>query len=265
MKMKPIILCLLVAAVSSKTVPQKEQDDRIYAFQVGLNKRPGAYIDEIGNINGFIVEIYKVVCEQAGKKCQFEKRKDACGRYTELGTKYIIGEDLAIGYVDACEGGVVTPEAQAAGIAFTDPIKPGGQTFLVKKGNPRAFQPQANLTGKKLAYFSGQYTGTGCLERLGFSGFELVEGSTVSELEELVNSEKVDALFSFRTFFADFENPNGQIYDCTGDTGVAVLEGSSIPDWWNPAFKAIVENGVYKDICDSSEEKHGGPASCFEV
>ena len=80
-----------------------------------------------------------------------------------------------------------------------------------------------------------------------------------------ISTFQVDALFSFRTSLGDFENPNGQIYDCTQGIGVAVLKGSSLPDWWNPAFKAILENGVYKEICDSALEKHGGNCFVFDM
>ena len=58
--------------------------------------------------------------------------------------------DIVNGFVDGCEGGVITPEALSAGLEFTAPLKPGRQTFLVKKGNPRNFQPKPDLTGKKL-------------------------------------------------------------------------------------------------------------------
>ena len=64
-----------------------------------------------------------------------------------------VDSDIVRGLVDGCETGVITPEALTAGLEFTAPIQPGFQAFLVKKGNPRNFQIQPDLTGKKIGNF----------------------------------------------------------------------------------------------------------------
>ena len=49
----------------------------------------------------------------------------------------------------------------------------------------------------------------------------------------------------------------GSRYHCDmGGAAVMVMKGSTLPDWWNPAFKAFYDSGEYNALCEEAQRRY---------
>ncbi|CAH1775111.1 unnamed protein product [Owenia fusiformis] len=234
--------------------------EKTYVFAASGNRRPLNYVDENGNLKGFDLDIANRVCSVAGKKCTFAKLPLGCVT-NSAGGKFVPGKALVTGEADGCLSTTITAERELV-FDFTRAYYKTTARFHVAPGNPRHFSPE-EIQGKKITFLNGTYTNMDCLKRLGLNGAVPVVANGLRDALANVLENRVDALFAPRPVIPGVERVPGE-YNCAKGSGVMVLKGNTLPEWWNRAFQRVVESGDYRRICDASPARHGGrPVNCF--
>ena len=237
--------------------------EKTWTFSTTGRRRPGFYIDEFGNVAGFIADLIYAVCREAGKKCDFQVNNyQQCATEGDDGS-FRPGEGLREGKFDACPGWPISPDKQKY-CSFSAPFLATKSYFTVKEGNPLDFDPK-DLNGRTITLLRGFSENADCLTRNGIDleGAQFLIGDGIDEVVENVLSGKADALFSPRSTGIEGLEPLPDTYDCSEGVAVMVMPDSNLPEWWNPAFEKVFDSGEYGELCELSESRHGGPVNCL--
>ncbi|GFN99507.1 hypothetical protein PoB_002601300 [Plakobranchus ocellatus] len=116
---------------------------------------------------------------------------------------------------------------------------------------------------KRRTHLTGAYTNAKCLSRQGKKVGKILVAANLPEGKALIFSKKADVLFSPRSRIPDLETLPQEIH-CER-TGVAVMvkKGSTLPDWWNPAFRTFVRSGDFARFCMESSTKYNYQVNCL--
>jgi len=238
------------------------KDTKTWLFAMSGRRKPYQFVNDIGELEGFNVDIIKEVCRVAGKKCDVVLSPfTECG-FTERDINYP-GRGLMSGWFDACVGYANTVDRQGS-YDFTDPFLTNGAYFAVSPGNPSGFAisnpDNSQLT---VTHLTGAYTNIYCLNRLGKQFKNIVVAANLPEAKALLANGTAQVLFSARSSIPGLDViPQEQ--RCTqGGSGMMVKKGSCLPDWWNPAFSYYRRIGRYSNLCSLSGVKYGRKINCI--
>ncbi|XP_046330743.2 uncharacterized protein LOC124114195 isoform X1 [Haliotis rufescens] len=238
-----------------------ESEGKLWIFSVSGNRRPYNYADETGKLVGFELDIIDKVCSTAGVKCAPTVQPFSECTQTVDG-RFFPGRGLMSGWFDACMGYTITQERVNA-VQFTSPYIQTYAKLTVKPGNPRGVSLNT-LSQTTITHLNGAYTNQQCLNRLNYSVGGVVVAANLPVAKELVLNGTVDAAFSPRSRIPDLETLNITLHCDLGGVAVMVTKGSTLPDWWNPAYEKFVKSGEYKKICETWRSKSTSSIKCFD-
>ncbi|XP_072014041.1 uncharacterized protein [Amphiura filiformis] len=229
------------------------------------NNRAEYLDEEAARIRGYNTDVVEAVCRIAGKNCFFVQDPYSHCWESPHGYDARGGIGLHGDYYEACVGWFVTKDRRRV-FDFTDAFQKNVYShFVVKTGNPNNFQYD-DLTGSKIGFLESWAADEHCVNLLSdVSGLPLDESQihyylTQTELEAAVNADEIDAAFvtDDLAIAGNLEKNGPDIDSCLVD-GVAVMvrKGSTLPSWFNPAFKKLVSTPEYEQICDDVETVHG--------
>ncbi|KAL8571589.1 hypothetical protein ACOMHN_050971 [Nucella lapillus] len=235
-----LLACLLAACLGHpRLLFEKElrlerpepEEDKTWLFAADGLKRPYAFINEVGALVGFDVDV--------------------------------IQEGLMDSWFDACPGYTITVDRQSA-FDFTDPYLNTVSTFTVAPGNPFGFDPsKRNFPDLTLTHLTGAPTGAPCLKRLGMSFGTIIIAKDLPEAKALLLNKTV--LFSPRTIIEGLDVLPTKYHCDVGGAGVMVKKGSPLPAWWNPAFRRFLVSGRYQELCEHDSARFSYPIKCLSV
>ncbi|XP_067678786.1 arginine-binding periplasmic protein-like [Haliotis asinina] len=238
-----------------------ESQGKVWIFSVSANRRPFNYADEIGKLVGFDLDLINKVCSTAGVKCAPTVQPFSECIQTVDG-RFFPGRGLMSGWFDACMGYTITQERVNA-VQFTNPYIQTYAKFTVKPGNPRGVNLNT-LSQAAITHLNGAYTNQQCLNRLNYSVSRVVVAPNLPVAKELVLNGTVDAAFSPRSRIPDLETLDITLHCDLGGVAVMVTKGSTLPDWWNPAYEKIVKSGEYQKLCEAWRPQSTSSIKCFE-
>ncbi|KAL8623936.1 hypothetical protein ACOMHN_054277 [Nucella lapillus] len=232
-----------------------ELDNKAWLFAVSGRRKPFQFVNDIGEIEGFNVELIKEVCEVARRKCQMVLSPFTECTFTERNINYP-GRGLMAGWFDSCPGYAISVDRRSA-FDFTDPYTSTGAHFAVQLGNPDGFDPDSQDYSKfVITHLTGAYTNAACLRRLGKSFSEIIVSANLPEAKELLQNGTAQVIFAPRSQIPGLY-VFGQTLRCAdGGTGMMVKKGSALPNWWNPAFKTYYASGRFHALCRNEGIKY---------
>ncbi|GFS25155.1 arginine-binding extracellular protein ArtP-like [Elysia marginata] len=265
-KYNATIPCLLTSQVHSlkpkSSLNFEAVDTKVWLFSVSGSRKPFNYVDEQGQLTGFDVDFVQKVCQLAGQSCTSVLTPFTECTFTNRNIVYA-GRGLMNGWVDACTGYADTLDRDSA-FDFTDAYFPGGDAhFFVAPGNPSGFDPSLqDYTSFTFVQLTGAPTNAKCLGRLGKKFDKILIAANLPEAKGLLLSGQADVLFAPRSNIDDLQTlPEGARCDRTG-TAVMVKKGSTLPTWWNPAFRLFQQTGQFQQFCEASSLKYNYTITC---
>ncbi|KAK3102726.1 hypothetical protein FSP39_013459 [Pinctada imbricata] len=211
----------------------------------------GRYTKHCATIN----EKYKV-CKIAGEKCEILIQPfEECVR--TYNGKFYPGRGLMAGWFDACVNFVSSVD-RVNSLSFTNKIREAYSKFAVYKGNPKGFDPN-NISESTIVHLNGAYANEQCMVRIGLGRPKrVIVAATIDEAKALMLNQTGDALFSQRSSFNELDVIPTDFHCDINGSSMMVKKGSTLPDWWNPAFDKYYKSGAYSTNCEGANKKYGG-------
>ncbi|XP_041471952.1 uncharacterized protein LOC121421334 [Lytechinus variegatus] len=242
-------------------------EDKVWLFAIGHYDNILEYLDQSTyTIKGFGPDIIDGVCAIANKNCElvydiYENCWDSQAGERPRGGKGLMG-----GWYDGCTGWIQTLNRRLT-YSFTNPYKKGNTVALYAKNDSTV--TYNDLTNRKVGFLDGWNADEFCLAR-----YRNIAGSTLgpNQIVHYQSAERlIDAILNgdidvaFGSAIAQFEttlkriSPTGFDNNCLfGDASIMTRHTNrKLVDWWNDAFKRLVDRGGYKEICESLHENHG--------
>ncbi|XP_071488008.1 uncharacterized protein [Diadema antillarum] len=253
----------------------------VWKFAIGHDGTSVEYIDDTtGTLRGFHVDIVNAVCAEAKKTCRLVWDIYSNCWTSEAGQKSRGGVGLMSGWYDACTGWFNTHE-RALTFQFTAALrKPYNGVFYVKPGNPGGFDPTNIRADQRIGFGDGWSQDEHCLARnsdaitgVPLDPSQILHFKTLAEIVAAVKSNQIDAAFVNENCLGDQLEQLGDLIITNCNRGGAAMmapKDSTLSTWWNPAFEAIRQSGVYADICARIDTEHGalrsfaGPVICLD-
>ncbi|XP_046576022.1 uncharacterized protein LOC124284026 [Haliotis rubra] len=252
-----------VARVEEFRQDVKQADpNKVWLFAVDGRKRPYNFLDDMGQLTGFDVDLVTAVCAVAGRKCSMVLAEFTECTFTNRNINYP-GRGLMAGWFDACPGYAITIDRES-GFDFTSAYLSTVSTFTVAPQNPEGFDPQADdYSNFTLTHLTGAPTNAQCLNRLKKKFDRIIIAANLPDAKGLLLNNTAQALFSPRTNITGLDTlPN--IFSCDeGGAGVMVKKGSELPSWWNPAFQSLYLSGGYTSLCSNAQTKYNYKVRCL--
>ncbi|RUS90139.1 hypothetical protein EGW08_002106 [Elysia chlorotica] len=236
---------------------------KVWLFSVSGNRKPFNYVDDQGQLTGFDIDFVQKVCQIAGQSCASVLSPFTECTFTNRNIVYA-GRGLMDGWVDACTGYADTLDREMA-FDFSDAYLPGGDAhFFVAPGNPSGFDPSLqDFTAFTFVQLTGAPTNAKCLSRLGKKFDKILIAANLPEAKALLLGGQADVLFAPRSAIDDLQSlPQGADCSRTG-TAIMVKKGSTLPTWWNPAFRLFQQSGQFGQFCQASSFKYNYNISCL--
>ncbi|BFY99487.1 hypothetical protein BsWGS_02527 [Bradybaena similaris] len=248
---------------SSKVVSTSQKlEPHIHLFVADGKKRPYSFVNDFGELVGFDIDIVKEVCSLAGRRCHTILAEFTECIFTDKGIDYA-GRGLMAGWFDGCPGYQITTDRENE-FDFTLPYLDSSASFTVAPGNPAGFNPDSDDYSKfKILHLTGAPTNDICLKRLHKKFGTIIIAQDLPEAKSALLNRTADVLFSPRNVI-DGLDVLPQRYHCDrGGAGIMLKKGSTIPSWWNPAFRTFYFSGKYTKLCSEASVKYGGEAKCL--
>ncbi|KAK7508140.1 hypothetical protein BaRGS_00000379 [Batillaria attramentaria] len=241
----------------SQPVPQfaAPGDDKVWLFAISGRRKPFQFVNDIGEIEGFNVDLIKGVCAVAGKKCSMVLAEFTECIYTSRDITYP-GRGLMAGWFDACPGYAIAVDRQDT-FDFTLPFVSNSAYFAVAPGNPSGFDPSAeDFSAFTITHLTGAYTNAACLRRLQKTVGKIIIAANLPEAKQLLLNGTAQVLFAPRSSIPDLEVLPDRISCTDGGAGMMVKKGSPLPSWWNPAFRRYYSSGRFHRLCQEDGVKY---------
>jgi len=239
-----------------------DTQDKTWLFAISGRRKPYAFLNDIGEIEGFNVDVVRAVCQVAGKKCDIVLSEFTECSYTSRNINYP-GRGLMAGWFDACPGYGITLDRRSS-FDFTDPFLSGdGAHFFVAPGNPYGFNPaKKDLSRYTMTHLTGAYTNAYCLRRLRTQTGRIIVAANLPEAKALLLNGTAQVLFAPRSRIPDLEVFPEDVECKDGGTGMMVKKGSELPRWWNQAFRQYKKSGRFHDLCRADGIKYSRTINC---
>ncbi|KAK7112447.1 uncharacterized protein [Littorina saxatilis] len=260
------LACVSVVAPNSYllsilTSPFVQPDNKVWLFAISGRRKPFQFLNDIGEIEGFNVDLIKEVCEVAGKDCKMVLSEFTECTFTSRNINYP-GRGLMAGWFDACPGYAISVDRLSA-FDFTLPFVQNDATFAVAPGNPSGFDPSAeDFSSFVLTHLTGAYTNAACLRRLHKTFGDIIIARDLPEAKALLLNGTAQAIFSPRSAIPDLEVLPDHVICSEGGAGMMVKKGSPLPDWWNPAFRSYFRSGRFHSLCRRDGRKYNRTINC---
>uniref|UniRef100_A0A0B6ZXS1 Solute-binding protein family 3/N-terminal domain-containing protein n=1 Tax=Arion vulgaris TaxID=1028688 RepID=A0A0B6ZXS1_9EUPU len=237
-------------------------DSHVYLFVADGKMKPYSYIDDFGKLVGFDVDIVNEVCRLTGKRCYTVLAEFTECIFTDRDIEYA-GRGLMADWFDACPSYQITNDRQNE-FDFTLPYLESSSSFTVAPGNPSKFDPDSNDYSQfTLLHLTGAPTNAPCLTRLHKKFGTILVAQDLPEAKLLLLNGSADALFSPRNAIAGLDVLPQRVHCDNGGAGIMLKKGSTIPEWWNPAFQTFYFSGEYTRLCNDGSMKYGGKIKCL--
>jgi len=241
----------------------EDKDVKTYYFVGDGKNKPYAFLNELGVLVGFDVDVVNAVCKQAGKKCFYTLAKDTECIFTDRNLDYA-GAGLQSRWFDACPGYTITTDRKN-NFDFTLPYLESSCSFSVMEKNPAKFDPNnADYSKFKLLHLNGAPSNAQCLTRLGKKFDKILVANSMEEAETMMKNGDADVLFSTTTVLPGMEMLSTVSCSHHG-AGIMVNKGSKLPIWWNMAFQQLYFSGEFHKLCRVAEDKYGAKPACVRA
>ncbi|XP_059163579.1 uncharacterized protein LOC131946687 isoform X2 [Physella acuta] len=239
-----------------------EVDDKVYLFAADGKRKPYSYINDVGTLIGFDVDFVNEVCALVGKKCHIILAEFTECIYTDRSIDYA-GRGLMARWFDGCPGYAITTD-RLNEFDFTLPYLDGASTFAVLPGNPPKFDPLSDdYSHFNIVHLTGAPTNEPCLRRLHKKFGKIIIASDLPEAKMLLLNRTADVLFSPRERIDGLEVLPNQVRCDRSGAGIMLKKGSTVPTWWDPAFKTLYFSGSYNRLCEEASKKYEAPIHCL--
>ncbi|GFR91841.1 hypothetical protein ElyMa_000853700 [Elysia marginata] len=167
------------------------------------------------------------------------------------------------GWVDACTGYGNTLDRESA-FDFTYAYLRSTSYYSVAPGNPSGFRPnETDFSKYTFTHLTGAYTNAKCLSRQGKKVGKIVIAANLPEAKALLFNKTADVLFSPRSRIPGLVSLPEEVHCARTGVSIMVKRGSSLPGWWNPAFRSYVESGQFARFCRDSRIKYRYAIDCL--
>lgn len=253
-----------IPTVTHMSVQQDPINEKVWLFAVDGRKKPYSFFDQNGNLVGFDIDVISRVCAIAGKQCKMVLAEFTECTFSNREITYP-GRGLMAGWFDACPGYVISVDRQSA-FDFTDPYLGTDATFTVAPGNPAGFNPDtSDFSQFTFAHLTGAVTNQKCLDRLNKSPKDIIVAANLPDAKGLLLNRTADVLFSPRHKIDGLEVLPQRVHCDAGGAGVMLKRGSSLMQWWNPAFQTLKQSGEYQALCYLSVVKYNASVQCLPM
>jgi len=247
-----------------------DDPDKVFLFAVDGIKRPLAFVDDFGFFAGIDLEIMKGVCAVAGKKCEMVLAPFQECSFSQRGLN-MPGKGLMAGDFDVCPSYSITVDRQST-FDFTLPYLHTVATFTLAPGNPFNFSVNGdpdsdtphNFRKWKLMHLNGAPTNERCMNRLGWVYNDFAIASDLPDAKAALLNGSVAAVFSPRKRIPGLDVLPARFHCDKDGAGMMVKKGSTIPSWWNPAFRAFYNSGNYTKTCEQAKAKFNFEFMCLD-
>lgn len=247
---------------NSKPADQYTPDTHLYLFAADGKKQPYSYVNEMGELVGFDVEIITRVCALVGKQCKMIMLPFTECIFTYKDIDYA-GRGLWSQWVDGCPSYAVTTDRRTE-FDFTLPYLATTASFTVAPGNPSGFNPQLeDYSAFTLVRLTGAPTNGPCLNRLRKTYGKFIVAQNLPEAKALLLNGTADVLFSPRTHIDGLDTLSERVHCDEGGAGILLRKGSNLATWWNPAFQTFYFSGQYAQMCEQASRKYGATVQCL--
>lgn len=240
----------------------KPMKPKVNLFGISGRRKPFAFQNDVGKIDGFNVDLVHAVCAEANQACDFVLTAFTECSFTDRDINYA-GRGLMEGWFTACPGYADSLD-RANAVDFTDAFLPSGAHFAVKPGNPKGFDPDADdFSQFTISHLTGAYTNAECLTRLKKKFGAIVVAANLPEAKALLFNGTVDVIFAPRSAIPDLEVLPQVVHCEQSGSSVMVKKGGSLVGWWNKAFRALYNDGRYHKLCEEGSVKYNYTITCL--